>query len=173
MAALLFMSFALLLTCLLPAAAEAENTAGRAGEMYLSSPETSPIPSDIPADEDEGTEGEHVHEFLPEWHSDEECHWLECSCGEKANIEYHSFEWETVKKASRWKPGVEKGVCVVCGYEKTREIEYEPGQKSGSFSIWTLLIILAVIAVLAAAVIFVLRYIRNAESAKPGRHEKR
>lgn len=167
--ALLLLMSLVLLSCIVPAAAEAQNETGRTEVLHLSSPEISASPSEISGDEDEKTEEEHVHEFPPEWHSDEECHWHECSCGEKAHIEYHSFEWETVKKASRWKPGVEKGVCVVCGYETTREIEYEPGQDGGGFSIWTLLIILAVIA----AAVFVLRCVRNVRSAEPGKHEKK
>lgn len=49
----------------------------------------------------------HTHDYDDEWSSDDENHWHECGCGDKADEDEHSFFL---------------GTCSVCGYGKSPEI---------------------------------------------------
>ncbi len=63
-------------------------------------------------------EGPHTHEFAMEWSMDGESHWVECACGEKAQVEVH--EWNTTEPTYH--------VCQICGYLKELEVQNPPTQ---------------------------------------------
>lgn len=62
------------------------------------------------------------HAFDGEWKNDADGHWHECSCGEKSEIEAHTYDWKVVTEATEDEEGLEKGVCSVCKYETERAI---------------------------------------------------
>ena len=63
---------------------------------------------------------EHIHDFGNSWSCDETNHWFECRCGEKEQLEAHTFtEWEVSAAAA----GMEYRRCEVCGYSERRMIE--------------------------------------------------
>lgn len=54
-----------------------------------------------------------------EWNTDGTSHWKVCSvCGDKVNVESHSFKWVVDKAASAKEAGIKHEECTVCGYEK-------------------------------------------------------
>ena len=59
----------------------------------------------------------HVHEFAPEWVTDEENHWAECPCGEITALEPHS--WDVMS------PTLHR--CPICGAEKKVDAPTEIG----------------------------------------------
>ncbi len=81
--------------------------------------------SDPDASEENKAEEEHEHQFSDQWKSNAEYHWHECECGEQGDKEQHSFQWTTLRAATKKEAGEEKGVCSVCGYETTRALEYD------------------------------------------------
>ena len=83
------------------------------------SPTPAPTPTPAPA---------HVHAFPDAWRFDDTFHWRECACGERVEQGAHSMVWEVVTPASRKAPGLEHGVCAVCGFEGDRPLAYQgPG----------------------------------------------
>ncbi len=65
----------------------------------------------------------HKHLFTSAWSIDENNHWHECRCGEKRNIENHSYgEWTIVEAATETETGLKKNNCLVCNYEITEII---------------------------------------------------
>ncbi len=64
-----------------------------------------------------------THKHSYEYNSDEANHWLECSCGAKANKKAHTFgEWMLIRPATEDEDGLEERKCTRCGYCETREI---------------------------------------------------
>lgn len=50
-------------------------------------------------------------------------HWMECECGDKINVEPHTFEWRVMKEATKTETGSREHICTVCGYvDKTETI---------------------------------------------------
>ena len=91
------------------------------------SPTPSPTPSPSPSPEptpEPTPEPVHVHEFSEVWSFDENRHWRECACGERIEQGAHTYVWEEKEKATRSRPGLEHGVCQVCGHEIDRTVEY-------------------------------------------------
>ena len=90
-------------------------------------PEPSQEPDDKPDDAEESpspADENHEHEFAEKWSFDEERHWHECSCGEKADEAAHDMQWTLVRAATKDQAGEERGTCRVCGYTGSREVEY-------------------------------------------------
>lgn len=132
------------------------------------SPSPSPSPSPTPAatekgdSETEKPEEEHVHQFSEKWYTNSKQHWHKCSCGEVSEKDEHSFTWETVKKASKKGPGVEKGVCQVCGYETSREIQYQPTVKDhAGLKIIKVIIVVVILIVLGCVAVFGLQVAKS------------
>ncbi len=124
-------------------------------------PTPTPSPSASPEDakkEDDKTqneEEEHVHQFSDKWYTNSRYHWHKCSCGQVSDKEEHVFKWETVKKANKKGPGLEKGVCEVCGYETTKEIEYKPTVKDhAGLKIIKIIIVVVIIVIIACIAVF-------------------
>lgn len=63
------------------------------------------------------------HQYGDQWKNDEEDHWQECQCGEKANLAAHEFgQWVVTKEATASEQGSREKVCQVCGYTVTETI---------------------------------------------------
>ncbi len=62
-----------------------------------------------------------THSFGTSWSKNENGHWHECSCGEKADEAEHTFSaWTTIKEATTDIEGEKTRLCTVCGFsEKT------------------------------------------------------
>ena len=57
------------------------------------------------------------HLYSSELKHDDEEHWRECSCGERTNVENHTFgDWE------RYGEEMRKKTCAVCGATVTRPL---------------------------------------------------
>lgn len=125
-----------------------------------------PTPSPTPDKAAEKEEGDHVHEYSDRWSYDGQTHWRECSCGEKSGQEVHRMEWTEVTPASKKIPGAERGVCSVCGYSETRELEYAPTAAGSSGVLRYILWGLGALALLTVIVLI-------ADSAKRRRRRRR
>ena len=54
---------------------------------------------------------------------DELAHWHVCEhCQEELDKAPHQFTWTLTQPAALGMPGIEEGVCSVCGYKTTRQI---------------------------------------------------
>lgn len=63
------------------------------------------------------------HQYGDQWKNDEEDHWQECQCGEKANLAAHEFgQWVVTKEATASEQGSREKACQVCGYTVTEVI---------------------------------------------------
>ena len=58
------------------------------------------------------------HTYGEAWKSDETNHWHECDCGDKTDVDEHTFVWVVTKEAQVGAPGMKHEECSVCGYEK-------------------------------------------------------
>jgi formylglycine-generating enzyme required for sulfatase activity len=68
-------------------------------------------------------EPEHEHVYSEEWFKDAEQHWLECICGDKADVADHDWdEWEETKASTETEEGEEKTTCAACGETEIRPI---------------------------------------------------
>lgn len=87
--------------------------------------EPSPEPSEEPSPTPEATpeptkEPEHVHQPAEDWSSDESFHWHACEgCEELLDKAEHQMTWTP----SADKEDVEEGVCEICRYKATRQVE--------------------------------------------------
>ena len=59
------------------------------------------------------------HAFGQDWKTDDSQHWKECSCGEKDQIEAHSFFWVLDQEPSENQEGFKHEQCSVCGYQRS------------------------------------------------------
>ena len=92
-------------------------------------PSPTPVPEAAPSPEvsaapvaTEAVE-EHEHDFSGPWLYDARGHWHECpEDGAAADEGLHSFSWTEVRAATETEPGLEEGVCSICGYTSTRNI---------------------------------------------------
>ena len=55
----------------------------------------------------------HEHEFVAE--DDIETHFYICSCGEKIDVEEHSYEWVTIQEPTYYVAGIMQCLCTGCG----------------------------------------------------------
>lgn len=59
------------------------------------------------------------HRDGTEWKSDAANHWHECTvCGERTDMEVHSFTWVIDKEATEKEAGARHEECTACGYKK-------------------------------------------------------
>lgn len=72
---------------------------------------------------DQESSGKHTHDYGSIYYKDQNNHWKECSCGEKDNINEHSYgDWVIITEATETTKGSKKQVCVTCDYENIVEI---------------------------------------------------
>ncbi len=65
----------------------------------------------------------HEHVAGSEWKSNDDKHWKECECGEKLNLEDHTWNGgEITKPATATSDGVKTFTCTKCGRTKTETI---------------------------------------------------
>ena len=65
----------------------------------------------------------HEHVAGSEWKSNDDKHWKECECGEKLNLEDHTWNGgEITKPATATSDGVKTFTCIKCGQTKTETI---------------------------------------------------
>ncbi len=65
----------------------------------------------------------HIHEFGTEWKFDETSHWRECKCGEKGEVDSHSFgEWVTDQEPTEEAEGTRHRNCEICSYSESGTI---------------------------------------------------
>ncbi len=65
----------------------------------------------------------HIHDFGTEWKFDEINHWHECKCGEKSEVNSHSFgEWVTDQEPTEEAEGTRHRNCEICSYSETGTI---------------------------------------------------
>ena len=57
----------------------------------------------------------HPHSYGTDWKYDDNNHWHECKCGDKADVAAHSYVWKTDKEATKFKDGSKHEECSVCG----------------------------------------------------------
>lgn len=144
-------------------------------------PTPTPIPTpsteatEQPEESPEPTEAVHTHEFPDAWQSDAGHHWRQCECGEMADRVEHTMEWTTLREAVKNKPGEEKGVCSVCGYTSSRELQYHGSSREDSVNLGksidlsTFRIIMFVLMGLLAAGVVAL-VVRGIVAGRRGRH---
>ena len=60
----------------------------------------------------------HTHVFSQAWTSDETTHYHVCSCGERADVEAHSFSWIVDVEPTETAQGVKHEECSICGYRR-------------------------------------------------------
>ena len=83
----------------------------------------------------------HVHTFATEWTCDGAYHWKAAICEHEEEVSEkseHSYgNWTTTKEPTEEEVGSKEGVCSVCNYKKTEEIEKIPTRfvfiKAGTF----------------------------------------
>lgn len=116
-------------------------SSGNASGEPFSSETAGTLPTPLPVSQS-GTPQptEHAHSFSSTYKSDETSHWLECSCGERANVTKHIVtNWTTVRRATAKENGLRTGVCVVCGHMVEESVPYE--ESSGGWNrttaLWT------------------------------------
>lgn len=61
----------------------------------------------------------HTHSYGTDWKYDDTNHWHECSCGDKADLAAHSFQWVIDKAATKEATGSRHEECTVCGAKRS------------------------------------------------------
>jgi len=64
----------------------------------------------------------HEHQFSDVWEANDISHWHQCTCGEHADEDFHTYEWTEIKRSTKDEDGEQKGVCTVCGHETIQPI---------------------------------------------------
>lgn len=63
------------------------------------------------------------HTFSSEWESDATSHWHACVCGEKGDVQAHTYgEWKITQEATDSAQGKKERTCTVCGYVESAVI---------------------------------------------------
>ena len=57
----------------------------------------------------------HTHSYGIDWKNNETSHWHECTCGDKADMAAHSFQWVIDRAATATQKGSKHEECTVCG----------------------------------------------------------
>ena len=60
----------------------------------------------------------HTHSYGTDWKNNETSHWHECTCGDKADMAAHSFQWVIDRAATATQKGSKHEECTVCGYRR-------------------------------------------------------
>lgn len=63
----------------------------------------------------------HTHKYGSTYKTDNNNHWYECTCGEKNQMEKHTFEWIIDKEATEDETGIKHEECKDCGYKRNEE----------------------------------------------------
>ena len=61
----------------------------------------------------------HTHSYGTDWKYDDNNHWHECECGDKADTAAHSFQWVIDKAATKEATGIKHEECTVCGAKRS------------------------------------------------------
>ena len=61
----------------------------------------------------------HTHSYGTEWKYDDNDHWHECECGDKADMTAHSFQWVIDKAATKEATGIKHEECTVCSAKRS------------------------------------------------------
>ncbi len=61
----------------------------------------------------------HTHSYGTDWKYDDNNHWHECACGDKADTAAHSFQWVIDKAATKEATGIKHEECTVCGAKRS------------------------------------------------------
>ena len=139
-----------------------------------SAPTATPAPSASPGasggktDGTSGTDAEHEHSFSREWKHDDEHHWHECECGERADEAGHAMSWTETRAATKKQPGEEAGECGVCDYTTTREVEYVKPAENGR---WILYVGIGAVALVV--ILMVLSAVKQKRAARRRRAASR
>ncbi len=80
-------------------------------------PTPEPAPEPTPEPTPEATEAPHEHSFTGRYSGDAMYHWQKCECGESGEKQEHRLSWSPLDEKT------EEGVCPVCGYRQTRQIQ--------------------------------------------------
>lgn len=93
----------------------------------------------------------HTHNYDSAWNFDDENHWHECTCGDKADIAAHQYgDWSVTKEATETEDGSKEKACSVCGHKVVEVIPAtgtQPDPGTGDFSSMTVVLILTALAV--------------------------
>lgn len=108
----------------------AKITVKSAAPAVTPSPEPAPEPTPEATPEPEKEEEQHEHSFSDKYSGDLMNHWQLCDCGETTEKKAHTMQWTVTKEAGREESGEEQGVCSVCGYSQTREIQPTGGSNA-------------------------------------------
>ena len=86
------------------------------GFFFLVSCNNQPV---TPDSGNTNNQNEHEHSYSSEWKADIDCHWHECSCGEKKDKANHDWDdGKVVKEATDTEDGQKVYTCKTCGKEK-------------------------------------------------------
>ena len=113
----------------------------------------------------------HEHSYSSVWEHNDISHWHQCTCGDHADEDFHSFEWTVLRMPTADADGEQRGECTVCGYETVQPIpagsmaEATPApaartQRSGA-GIWLGLLGVLAVAVVAGAAFLIMRVVRG------------
>ena len=73
----------------------------------------------------------HIHEYPADWKSDENSHWHECECEERAELAPHIWDnGEVTKEPTDAQEGTRTYTCTVCGRTRTEDIPATGGGSS-------------------------------------------
>ena len=73
----------------------------------------------------------HIHEYPADWESDEDSHWHECECEERAELAPHIWDnGEVTKEPTDAQEGTRTYTCTVCGRTRTEDIPATGGGSS-------------------------------------------
>ena len=61
----------------------------------------------------------HTHSYGTDWKYDDNNHWHECACGDKADTAAHNFQWVIDKAATKEATGIKHEECTVCGAKRS------------------------------------------------------
>lgn len=115
----------------------------------------------------------HEHSYSTVWEHNDISHWHQCTCGDHADEAFHTYEWTTLKAATKDADGEQRGVCTVCGYETTQPIpagtQTEDGEepenakteKRGGGGIWLVLLGILAAGVVGGAAYLIRRILRE------------
>ena len=74
----------------------------------------------------------HIHEYPADWKSDEDSHWHECECEDRAELAPHIWDnGEVTKEPTDTQEGTRTYTCTVCGRTRTEDIPATGGGNSG------------------------------------------
>ena len=112
----------------------------------------------------------HQHSYSSVWEHNGISHWHQCTCGDHADEDFHTFEWTILRKPTAEADGEQHGVCTVCGYETDQPIPAgsmpeatpEPAAVSRTGAgLWLIALGALAVAVIAGAAFLIWRVVRG------------